>query len=721
MSAFFPEDLGKWLLHCVLGGGLMTLLTWWLMHRVHQPAARQRLGELGLAAALVVAVLTWLPAWLVLPWSLGAEQVVHLQAPAEPPEAPDLEALLAVAPAHAPATAVEPPAPAASDSEKAPLWDFSWTDALRAGLLTLYVGVAVVLLGRLLVGYLGLALLLRRSSPAPSAVRELLESRTGCRGWPRLLQSLLLRMPVSCGLWRATIVLPEPLCREPDGEKLGWVLSHELTHLRRHDAWSCLLQGIVTALFFYLPWIWLIRRQIRLCQEYVADAAAIADRERAADYAEFLLNLARPPDLPAVATGVAGSGSDLFRRVTMLLHSPVPVEGSCSRRWLLTWGAALLAVAVVVSGVGLRADGRRVIIIADTPQTKEADKPAKKPQPQSKVIILKKVLKDDRDKDRQGIEIELTVPRVGWGFKQIEGFLRPVPAEFDIKELKLFQGEKDLKNLEKEFEKVLQNLEKIPGFDADKLRKEIRKAIEEAMKNLSKTEEQRQEVLKRAAEVYRHLNLNFRSLGPDNVRTRLGMDLEKPSALIAEQMNLPKDQGLVVTNVKPDSAAAKAGFKVNDIWLELDGKAVPSNPDELQKMLHEIKEEKKAKAVVLRKGKRETLAELVIPAAKNVGSPDFRFFGFGPGRFKFGGEGNIVTTMVRNDDRFTAHYQEGALTIAVEGSVSNGKAKASRIQVRDGKTKNTYESVDQVPERYRERVNQLLSLASSPRAKSEKE
>src|SRR5437763_16391936 len=62
---------GGWLLHCALGGGLLLLLVYGLMRRTDQPARQQRLGEWGLVAALLVAVLSLFPAWLVIPIHLS--------------------------------------------------------------------------------------------------------------------------------------------------------------------------------------------------------------------------------------------------------------------------------------------------------------------------------------------------------------------------------------------------------------------------------------------------------------------------------------------------------------------------------------------------------------------------------------------------------------------------------------------------------------------------
>src|SRR5438128_1632603 len=66
---------GRWLLHTALGGGLLLLVTCVLMRFTRQPARRQRLGDWGLSAALVVGLLSLVgPSWLVIAWNRGADQ-----------------------------------------------------------------------------------------------------------------------------------------------------------------------------------------------------------------------------------------------------------------------------------------------------------------------------------------------------------------------------------------------------------------------------------------------------------------------------------------------------------------------------------------------------------------------------------------------------------------------------------------------------------------------
>ena len=63
-------------------------------------------------------------------------------------------------------------------------------------------------------------------------------------------------------------------------------------------------------------------------------------------------------------------------------------------------------------------------------------------------------------------------------------------------------------------------------------------------------------------------------------RGYLGINTDVLTAEIAEQLGVSKDtQGVVITDVKPDSPAAKAGLKRSDVILALNDKAVESLED----------------------------------------------------------------------------------------------------------------------------------------------
>ena len=225
---------------------------------------------------------------------------------------------------------------------------------------------------------------------------------------------------------------------------------------------------------------------------------------------------------------------------------------------------------------------------------------------------------------------------------------------------------------------------------------------------------------------------------------RMGIRVAAPNATLADQLDLPKGQGIVIEDVQAESAAAKAGFKNHDILLELNGKNVPANPREFTTIVGEVKAGKAVDAVVLRKGKRETIKGLTLPEAKaDEEPPIFKGplagggFGGAPGGFPgapgviggfqggagaigglppggaggFGGGQQVSTSVFRTDDRFTTRHQEGSLVITVTGTLDNGKAKVSAINVQDGRESHKYESLDKVAEQYRDKVSNLVEMS----------
>ena len=121
----------------------------------------------------------------------------------------------------------------------------------------------------------------------------------------RLCMHPRVELPLAYGLIRPTILLPESMCTAcissasplagegrgdgnslslPLGEGRGegaaaalrYSLLHEWSHLARGDVRRWRLSTIVGILFFYQPLFWWLRRQQRLCQDFLADSHAAA-------------------------------------------------------------------------------------------------------------------------------------------------------------------------------------------------------------------------------------------------------------------------------------------------------------------------------------------------------------------------------------------------------------------------------------------------------------
>jgi beta-lactamase regulating signal transducer with metallopeptidase domain len=171
---------------------------------------------------------------------------------------------------------------------KAELAAMPWT-AIAA---TTYL---LVTLGFLVRFALGLILSVRLERAAqrvhdPRAL-ALLSSRArslGIKRAPRLAESELLSVPVTFGVVRPAILLPSGW-RDWDAAELDAVVSHEVSHVARRDAFVDRLSLLHRALFWFSPLSWYLTGCLAELAEEASDEAALAAGADRTRYAETLL------------------------------------------------------------------------------------------------------------------------------------------------------------------------------------------------------------------------------------------------------------------------------------------------------------------------------------------------------------------------------------------------------------------------------------------------
>jgi membrane-associated protease RseP (regulator of RpoE activity) len=87
----------------------------------------------------------------------------------------------------------------------------------------------------------------------------------------------------------------------------------------------------------------------------------------------------------------------------------------------------------------------------------------------------------------------------------------------------------------------------------------------------------------------------------------LGVATEEASEAIASQLGLKAGEGLTVSFVSPDSPAAKAGLKKNDVLLELDDQLLV-HPAQFRKLIQMRKEGDTVKITFFRAAKKQSLS-----------------------------------------------------------------------------------------------------------------
>jgi serine protease DegQ len=88
-------------------------------------------------------------------------------------------------------------------------------------------------------------------------------------------------------------------------------------------------------------------------------------------------------------------------------------------------------------------------------------------------------------------------------------------------------------------------------------------------------------------------------------RGSLGVDTQEATPELAELLKLTQRRGAVVTRVRPDSPAARAGLQPGDVIVAIDGQAIES-PQALQNLEGLLPVDKPLRLELLREGRRQT-------------------------------------------------------------------------------------------------------------------
>jgi serine protease Do len=87
----------------------------------------------------------------------------------------------------------------------------------------------------------------------------------------------------------------------------------------------------------------------------------------------------------------------------------------------------------------------------------------------------------------------------------------------------------------------------------------------------------------------------------------LGVETEEVTAENVKELKLPEERGALIEKVLPDSPAAKAGLKENDVVTEVNGQRVEGTV-EFRRLIHEIPAGRQAQLTVWRDGHSENVA-----------------------------------------------------------------------------------------------------------------
>jgi beta-lactamase regulating signal transducer with metallopeptidase domain len=336
-------------------------------------SARHWVWLMGFIGLLILPALSAvIPAWRVLPWKDDALVAVSYEI-TEPPVLPEFAAperievpkpdatssairestpvreidSVAASAGAAPMASVqhEPVAPPGPASTKRPAlpWTFWVAAAWLAGSLAVFARVAL--------GYISLWWLQRRCTRITHGswcdMLDTLRQQLDLRPDVRLLRTPLRTMPMTWGIWRTRILLPDESADWP-AEQRRAVLLHELAHVRRRDCLTQFIAQLGCAIYWFNPLVWLAWRRMQIDRERACDDLVLSAGEKASAYARHLLDSAAAmPSLPVISAAALAMAraSTLEERLRAILDLKRNRRAITLR--LATATALLVALALI--------------------------------------------------------------------------------------------------------------------------------------------------------------------------------------------------------------------------------------------------------------------------------------------------------------------------------------------------------------------------------------
>jgi serine protease Do len=96
----------------------------------------------------------------------------------------------------------------------------------------------------------------------------------------------------------------------------------------------------------------------------------------------------------------------------------------------------------------------------------------------------------------------------------------------------------------------------------------------------------------------------------------LGVEAREVTTENVKELKLPKERGIVVGRVAPDSPASKSGLKETDVITEVDGQRV-EGAAQFRRMIREIPAGRSVELTVWREGRAQTISATLAQAEEN--------------------------------------------------------------------------------------------------------
>lgn len=153
-----------------------------------------------------------------------------------------------------------------------------------------------------------------------------------------LYRSPYIQSPLSIGVWKIIVVLPEKDYAE---NELNWIFLHELTHISRKDASTKMYLTFCNALFWFFPPSWKLISKVSEDMELSCDEIVLLKNQEAnpKEYANLILDCAACDT--GFTTCLSSSGACMSYRLKQIMH---PVKANIIRETIIIMAACVLLI-----------------------------------------------------------------------------------------------------------------------------------------------------------------------------------------------------------------------------------------------------------------------------------------------------------------------------------------------------------------------------------------
>lgn len=132
----------------------------------------------------------------------------------------------------------------------------------------------------------------------------------------KLLESALIKVPVTIGYIKPVILFPIGLLNGMSYTQVEAIIVHELAHIKRADYLVNFLQSVLEVIFFYHPAVWWISSRIRDERENICDDISLQAIKQPSELAKALLCLNQyQSGRYSLAMSALGNNNHLIRRI----------------------------------------------------------------------------------------------------------------------------------------------------------------------------------------------------------------------------------------------------------------------------------------------------------------------------------------------------------------------------------------------------------------------